>query len=334
MSWPRRRTGTACRVAKVTFTLHDNDKKLIAFARKTTEDVMWAAGAEEVVQEARYAHLVGAARMGSDPRSSVVDGFGQSHDIPNLFICDGSILPTQGSANPGLTIQALAARTADYLIGERENVLAGEAPGLGVAPPIRHDLSPRGTSGRGVPRLKGQCQMSSAPTVSIWRQRVHDLALELRARRRDATPQLGVDTIEVCEFKLDEQRAAEQLALVATHGLAISSVQPVGAHPVPQPVAARAERRAGAHGPFPPDDRTRCPVSARTLPSSPIRASRRMAISRQLWTWRRRSTAPLADFARDRGAHRPGAAQRRDYERGVGDLDVGAGHAYRRGGRP
>jgi choline dehydrogenase-like flavoprotein len=104
------------------------------------------------VQEARYAHLVGAARMGSDPRESVVDGFGRTHDIANLFICDGSILPTQGSANPGLTIQALAARTADYLIAERERVLARQRAPL-VVPPIRRDLSPAGASGRGVPRL-------------------------------------------------------------------------------------------------------------------------------------------------------------------------------------
>ena len=83
---------------------------------------MCAAGAEEVVQEPRYAHLIGGARMGNDPRTSVVDSFGRSHDIPNLFLCDGSIFPTQGSANPGLTIQALAARTADYLIAEGDAV--------------------------------------------------------------------------------------------------------------------------------------------------------------------------------------------------------------------
>jgi len=140
------------RVAKVTFNLHDNDKKLIAFGKEKVEEIMRAAGAEEVVQEARYAHLVGAARMGSDPRESVVDGFGRTHDIPNLFICDGSILPTQGSANPGLTIQALAARTADYLIDEGEAILTRRA--RMSAPPVRGDLSPAGTAGRGVPRLK------------------------------------------------------------------------------------------------------------------------------------------------------------------------------------
>jgi choline dehydrogenase-like flavoprotein len=140
-------------VAHITFSLHDNDKKMIAFGKEKVKEVMWAAGAEEVVQEARYAHLVGAARMGSDPRTSVVNSFGQAHDIANLFIMDGSVFPTQGSANPGLTIQALAARTADYLIAERENVLA-RRPGAHREPPIRHDLSPAGTAGRGVPRLK------------------------------------------------------------------------------------------------------------------------------------------------------------------------------------
>src|SRR6185312_4042045 len=109
-------------VAKVTFNMHDNDKKLTEFAKNKVMDVMWAAGAKEVVQEARFAHLVGAARMGSDPATSVVDKFGRTHDIPNLFICDGSILPTQGSANPGLTIQALVARTADYLIAQADAV--------------------------------------------------------------------------------------------------------------------------------------------------------------------------------------------------------------------
>ena len=100
-------------------------KKLPKFGVQKTTEILYAAGAEEVVEEPRYAHLVGGARMGKDPRTSVTDSFGRTHDIPNLFICDGSLLPTQGSANPGLTIQALAARTADYLISEGDNVLGG-----------------------------------------------------------------------------------------------------------------------------------------------------------------------------------------------------------------
>jgi choline dehydrogenase-like flavoprotein len=138
-------------VAHVTFNLHANDKKLIRAAKEKTMEVMRAAGATEVVQEARYAHLVGAARMGSDPRTSVVDKFGRTHDIPNLFVCDGSILPTQGSANPGLTIQALAARTADYLIAQRERIFSTDQRDM-TAPPIRRELAPPGTWGKGIPR--------------------------------------------------------------------------------------------------------------------------------------------------------------------------------------
>ena len=144
--------GHGLRVAKVTFNLYDNDKKLVEFSKNKVEEVVRAAGAEDVVQEARFAHLVGAARMGSDPSTSVVDKFGRTWDVPNLFVCDGSILPTQGSANPGLTIQALAARTGDYLIDQGGAVFTGAKRSLD-APRFRSDLSPPGTWGNGVPRL-------------------------------------------------------------------------------------------------------------------------------------------------------------------------------------
>ncbi len=139
-------------IPHINFDLYENDKKLIEFAKNKTEEVMRAAGATEVAQEARYAHLVGAARMGSDPATSVVDKFGRTHDIANLFVCDGSILPTQGSANPGLTIQALAARTADYLISQGASVFNSDKRDL-TDPPVRRELSPPGTHGKGVPRL-------------------------------------------------------------------------------------------------------------------------------------------------------------------------------------
>ncbi|MEO6951546.1 MAG: GMC family oxidoreductase [Polyangia bacterium] len=130
------------RVAKVTYRLRENDKNTIRAGVEKTEDILRAAGATDVVQEARYAHLVGGARMGSDPSSSVVDKFGGAHDIPNLFICDGSILPTQGSANPGLTIQSLAARTAAHLVGQAAQVFSGRARDMSE-PRISDDHSPR-----------------------------------------------------------------------------------------------------------------------------------------------------------------------------------------------
>jgi choline dehydrogenase-like flavoprotein len=159
LPWPENRVEIAedkdqfgIPVAKVTFNLHDNDKKLIEFGKKTVMDVMRAAGATEVVQESRYAHLVGAARMGANPESSVVDQYGRTHDVPNLFVCDGSILPTQGSANPGLTIQALAARTADYLISQGKKTFTSDERDP-TPPPIRRHLAPAGTFLHGVPRL-------------------------------------------------------------------------------------------------------------------------------------------------------------------------------------
>jgi choline dehydrogenase-like flavoprotein len=80
------------------------------------EDILHAAGADEVVTIQRYAHLVGGARMAKDERSGVVDGRCRTFAVPNLYITDGSVLPTQGSANPALTIMAVAARAADQLI--------------------------------------------------------------------------------------------------------------------------------------------------------------------------------------------------------------------------
>lgn len=141
------------RVAHVSFHLRDKDKRLIESAKEKSMEVMHAAGSTEVVQEARCALLVGAARTGSDPRTSVADKFGRSHDIAHLFICDGSIHPTQGSANPGLTIQALAARTSDYLIPQGDAVFLGKT-GMQEEPSFRAELAPPATCGRGVPRLR------------------------------------------------------------------------------------------------------------------------------------------------------------------------------------
>lgn len=139
-------------VAKVTFNLYDNDKKLIEYGKQKVMDIMWAAGAREVVQEARYAHLVGAARMGRDAESSVTDQFGRTHEIANLFICDASLMPTQGSANPGLTIMALAARIADYLIAQRDSVFTSDRRDM-EAPKMHRDLSPPDTWGHGMPTV-------------------------------------------------------------------------------------------------------------------------------------------------------------------------------------
>ncbi len=103
-------------VAKFSYSQCDNDTMLMKAARGVMEELLEAAGAEEVMTIDRYAHLVGGCRMAASPDDGVVDGNLRSFAVPNLYITDGSVLPTQGSANPALTIMALAARCADHLI--------------------------------------------------------------------------------------------------------------------------------------------------------------------------------------------------------------------------
>ncbi len=68
---------------------------------------------------------MGTARMGNDAGTSVVNQWGAAHDVPNLFIVDGSIFVTSGAVNPTSTIQALALRTADYLKSEGRYLATG-----------------------------------------------------------------------------------------------------------------------------------------------------------------------------------------------------------------
>src|SRR2546428_8561099 len=108
--------------------LNENSRRLgrdmIAHARQ----VLDAAGAKSVrdfgLSPIWGWHLLGTARMGSDPASSVVDGSNRAHDVGNLFIVDGSSLPTGGGVNPTATIQALALRCADQIWGQRRELRA------------------------------------------------------------------------------------------------------------------------------------------------------------------------------------------------------------------
>ncbi len=102
-------------VAQLSYSQCDNDRQLMHAARDVMERILRAAGADEVITINRYAHLVGGARMAADAENGVVDGCNRTFAVPNLYITDGSVLPTQGSANPALTIMAIAARAADHM---------------------------------------------------------------------------------------------------------------------------------------------------------------------------------------------------------------------------
>jgi choline dehydrogenase-like flavoprotein len=105
---------------RMTYRDHDDDLATMQFLQDRSEEILQAAGAmrywrEPVEPQRFHAHLLGTCRMGDDPASSVVDRFHRSHDVPNLFICDGSSLVSSGRGQPTLTIQALAFRAAEHI---------------------------------------------------------------------------------------------------------------------------------------------------------------------------------------------------------------------------
>lgn len=102
-------------VARFDHSHSDNDKKNMAYSTQVITDILRAAGAQDVLTIHRYAHLVGGGRMGTTPGNSVVDEDQRVWGVPNLFLADGSVCPTQGSANPALTIMALASRLAERI---------------------------------------------------------------------------------------------------------------------------------------------------------------------------------------------------------------------------
>ena len=102
-------------VACFQHSLCENDKKNIEYATKVMEEIWEGAEAQDTLKIDRYAHLVGGCRMGFSPEDSVVDSSHRVWGVPNLFVCDGSVFPTQGAANPALVIMALADRLAGLL---------------------------------------------------------------------------------------------------------------------------------------------------------------------------------------------------------------------------
>ncbi len=106
---------------RATYKDHPDDLATMQFLQDRMKELLEAAGAQRIwdtpIQEATgSAHLLGTCRMGDDPGTSVVDKYHRAHDVPNLFICDGSSFVTSGRGQPTMTIQALAFRAADHLV--------------------------------------------------------------------------------------------------------------------------------------------------------------------------------------------------------------------------
>ncbi len=105
--------------ARVSFSYCDNDKRLYQHSVRFMRRMLEAAGGYELFETESTAHLMGGCRMGFSPDDSVTDADGRTWDVPNLWICDGSLMPTAGGVNPSMTILANAARIADRMIGNQ-----------------------------------------------------------------------------------------------------------------------------------------------------------------------------------------------------------------------
>jgi choline dehydrogenase-like flavoprotein len=113
---------------KLLYRCSENSTRMLKFHVDRCLDAVNAAGATEthVVHQVRDTgwHLLGTTRMGADPSKSVVNEWGQTHDVPNLFVFDGSTFPTSGGVNPTATIMSVALRQTKRLIKNRGSVEA------------------------------------------------------------------------------------------------------------------------------------------------------------------------------------------------------------------
>ena len=111
-------------VLKIHMTYGENEFALVKDMAEAAGEMLEAAGAKNIRTSAHPSapgwaiHEVGIARMGNDPKKSVLNQFQQAHDVKNLFVMDGSGLTSTACQNPTLTIMTLCVRSCDYLMGE------------------------------------------------------------------------------------------------------------------------------------------------------------------------------------------------------------------------
>ena len=116
-------------VCRITADFKDNERKAAAFAGDKMEQWYRAAGATDIVRlpmgtMGPSTHAYGGTRMGDNPETNVVNRWGFAHEVPNLGILGASVMGTSGSLNPTLTVQALAWRTAEYIVKNWKQMVA------------------------------------------------------------------------------------------------------------------------------------------------------------------------------------------------------------------
>lgn len=114
-------------LVKISFEYHENEKSMVKDVQSSIEEMFNIAGFKNING---YSHLnpggsavheMGTARMGNDAKTSVLNKFNQMHDVPNVFVTDGSFMTSSGTVNPSLTYLAFTARACNYAVKEIKN---------------------------------------------------------------------------------------------------------------------------------------------------------------------------------------------------------------------
>jgi choline dehydrogenase-like flavoprotein len=208
------------------YHIDDNTRRMSDWHLARAAESLLAAGAHRVEPAAiaRNGHLLGTARMGDDPATSVVDRYGISHDVPNLAVIDGSVFVTSGGVNPTATIAALALRAVEHLIQQRADV-----PVPDRAAPVLTSWSP--------PKASSPPSTPTALTVGE-RATLADLASGLIADEAGMPP-----ARPVCSAHVDAVLAARP-DLLEPLRRAITAMAGSTAHPAEALIGLRAADRA------------------------------------------------------------------------------------------
>jgi choline dehydrogenase-like flavoprotein len=125
---PEMRDDYGMPVPRINFSLQENDKLMLKAMKKKLKEILSASGALKInygeIKPGSSAHNFGGCRMGNDSNRAVLNSFCQSHEVPNLFVVDSSCFVTTGTANPTLTIHAIAVRSSEYIAaqGKKRNL--------------------------------------------------------------------------------------------------------------------------------------------------------------------------------------------------------------------
>jgi len=117
---PTTRDAFGMPIVHIAMRFGENEHKMRADMKRQADRILKAAGAAFIATASDKAepisaiHEMGTVRMGKDPKTSALNGWNQSHDVPNLFVTDGAAMASSGHVNPSLTYMALTARAADY----------------------------------------------------------------------------------------------------------------------------------------------------------------------------------------------------------------------------